>query len=107
MRGYEIAISGHMQHKEAAPLTTRKAWGMENLLRYIHYRSATITFGFMFEIAISGHMQNKEAAAHHEEGLGDGEPPEVHPLQEGHQHLRLHVLLTDGVHAALTLLWIG
>ncbi len=80
---------------------------MVNLLRYIHSRSATITFGFMFKIAISGHMQNKEAAAHHEVGLGDGEPPEVHPLQQRHHHLRFHVLLADVVHAALTLLWIG
>jgi hypothetical protein len=29
-------------------LTTRKVCGMENLLRYIHSRSATTTFGFMF-----------------------------------------------------------
>ncbi len=25
-------------------------------------------------------MENKEAAAHHEVGLRDGEPPDVHPL---------------------------
>jgi hypothetical protein len=31
-----MATHSHVENKEAL-LTTRKVWGMENLLRYIHY----------------------------------------------------------------------